>query len=174
MESLEMGSVTKLVLRFRERFWAGVDARLEGLGWLGVPEHVFRTWWTVWPSEAPVLVGWVGGPNGARLAALEDEAVLMQGIEGLAGALGADEARVRSELVSWHLHNWERDPWSRGAYSYLGVGGLEAQAALAAPVEGTLFFAGEATDVKGHFSTVHGALATGYRAAEEALSERRD
>ncbi|HEU5315713.1 MAG TPA: NAD(P)/FAD-dependent oxidoreductase [Chloroflexota bacterium] len=177
MERLHMGSVTKLVLRFRTPFWRALDPRLERLGWLSVPEHVFRTWWTPCPSEAPVLVGWVGGPNGGRLAEREDEEVLRQGIEGLAEALGVEEARVREELASWHVHNWERDPYSRGAYSYLGVGGLEAQRELAAPVAGTVFLAGEATDVDGHFSTVHGALASGYRAArevQEAIGAGRD
>jgi hypothetical protein len=172
LERLHMGSVTKLVLRFRERIWERADPRLAQMGWLSVPDHRFRTWWTRWPSMAPVLVGWVGGPNGARLAEMSDEGVLASGLEGLAGALGLTADALRGDLVGWHLHNWERDPYSRGAYSYLGVEGLEAQRALAAPVEGTLFFAGEATDQTGHFSTVHGALATGYRAAEESLNAR--
>ena len=43
---------------------------------------------------------------------------------------------------------------------------------LAQPVEDTLFFAGEATDTSGHTGTVHGALATGERAAQLIL--RRD
>ena len=169
MTRLHMGSVTKLVLRFRQRVWATADPRLARLGWLSVPEQRFRTWWTLWPSEAPVLVGWVGGPNGAWLAGLSDEEVLAHGLDGLAAALGLGREGLRDQLASWHVHNWERDPYSRGAYAYLGVGGLAAQRALAAPVEDTLFFAGEATDYTGHFSTVHGALATGYRAAREIL-----
>ncbi|HET7771111.1 MAG TPA: FAD-dependent oxidoreductase, partial [Chloroflexota bacterium] len=123
----------------------------------------------LWPSEAPVLVGWAGGPNGAWLAQLSDEDVLAHGLDGLGTALGLGVEGLREQLASWHVHNWERDHFSRGAYSYPGAGGLEAQRALAAPVEGTLFFAGEATDYTGHFSTVHGALATGYRAAREIL-----
>jgi len=172
MQRLHMGSVTKLILRFDAPFWVAKDKRLARLGWLSVPDHVFRAWWTRWPADDPVLVGWVGGPNGQKLAELLDEAVLEKAVEGLAGALALPTQEVRTHLRSWHLHNWERDPYFRGAYSYLGVGGLEAQRVLAAPVEGTLFFAGEATDVTGHFSTVHGALATGYRAAREALAAR--
>jgi predicted flavoprotein YhiN len=44
------------------------------------------------------------------------------------------------------------------------------------PVEDTLFFAGEATNVEGHTGTVHGALQTGYAAAaaiERALAVGR-
>jgi monoamine oxidase len=47
------------------------------------------------------------------------------------------------------------------------VGGDGAQEALASPIENTLFFAGEATDISGHNGTVHGAIASGRRAASE-------
>ena len=42
--------------------------------------------------------------------------------------------------------------------------------ALAAPVEDTLFLAGAATNTDGHTGTVHGAMATGRRAACDILS----
>jgi monoamine oxidase len=41
---------------------------------------------------------------------------------------------------------------------------------MTVPVEGLLFFAGEHTDVEGHWGTVHGALASGERAARQLLS----
>jgi len=50
------------------------------------------------------------------------------------------------------------------------VGGLDAPAALAAPLDGRLFFAGEATDTAGDPGTVHGAMATGARAAAEIVA----
>jgi len=49
-----------------------------------------------------------------------------------------------------------------GAYTY---GSDRVQGALAALVAGTLFFAGEATDVTGNNGTLHGAMASGYGAA---------
>jgi monoamine oxidase len=66
-------------------------------------------------------------------------------------------------------HDWSRDVFARGAYSYVLAGGTDAASALARPVRGTLFFAGEATDVEGRTGTVHGAIATGYRAAALAV-----
>ena len=68
------------------------------------------------------------------------------------------------------MHDWSDDPFSRGAYSYIKVGGLSARAALASPVEKTLFFAGEATATDGQGGTVNGALVTGERAAREAAT----
>jgi uncharacterized protein with NAD-binding domain and iron-sulfur cluster len=50
------------------------------------------------------------------------------------------------------------------------VGGLAAQAELARPVSDTLFFAGEATHSEGQSGTVHGAIASGQRAAREAMA----
>jgi monoamine oxidase len=69
------------------------------------------------------------------------------------------------------MHDWQSDPFSRGAYSYLGVGGVPARRALARPVARTLFFAGEAThpDQSG---TVAGAIESGHRAAREVVKTR--
>lgn len=66
-------------------------------------------------------------------------------------------------------HNWVNDPYSRGAYSYMVVGGSDSPGKLARPVKGTLFFAGEASDTDGRTGTVHGAIASGRRAAKQAL-----
>ena len=49
------------------------------------------------------------------------------------------------------------------------VGGEGGPAELARPLRGTLFFAGEAADLEGRTGTVHGAIATGRRAAREAM-----
>jgi len=51
------------------------------------------------------------------------------------------------------------------AYSYIPVGGTDAQKELAEPVENTIYFAGEAINTAGHHGTVHGALASGLHAA---------
>ena len=70
--------------------------------------------------------------------------------------------------MTWiRTHDWDADPHARGAYSYARVGGSQAAKTLARPVEGTLFFAGEATDTEGRTGTVEGALATGLRAARQ-------
>ena len=79
-----------------------------------------------------------------------------------------ESALVNEEFEAGAMHDWNRDVFSRGAYSYVAVGGGDARAAFAAPVDGTLFFAGEATSTDGNGGTVNGALQTGVRAAAEA------
>jgi monoamine oxidase len=63
--------------------------------------------------------------------------------------------------------SWSADPWARGSYSFLPVGADPAlRAALAQPIDGRLFFAGEATSTTAP-ATVHGALESGRRVAAE-------
>lgn len=71
------------------------------------------------------------------------------------------------------MHDWMNDPFSRGVYSYQLVGGADAPSDLARPIDGTLFFAGEATDTSGATGTVHGAIASGVRAASQVLRSLR-
>ncbi len=65
-------------------------------------------------------------------------------------------------------HSWGTDPFARGAYSYATPGHADCRAALAAPVDGRLFFAGEACS-RDDFSTAHGAYLTGIAAADQLL-----
>jgi len=68
---------------------------------------------------------------------------------------------------------WADDPFARGAYSYAKAGHRTAGRLLAAPIAGTLFLSGEATDVEGWSGTVHGALESGARAARDVLATLR-
>jgi monoamine oxidase len=167
LEHLEMGAILRLVFSFDVEFWPVPD-----LSFLHDPTGPFPIWWTRAPVRAPLLTGWVGGPPAAELAANGPDRTLQSAIDSLGHALGVDAATLRSHLRGMHHHDWIADPFSRGAYSYVAVGGLGAEAKLAAPVAGTLFFAGEATQSDGNLGTVHGAIASGHRAAREALGGR--
>ncbi len=174
IERLEMGQVVKVAFRFREMFWDALDntaPRLPHLSFLFSDDAVMPTWWTSYPLLTPLLIGWVGGPRAIRLSSLPDAAIAEQALGALARVLGVSSGWLEARLEGWQTHNWSADPFSRGAYSYVRVGGIDAPGQLAAPVEGTLFFAGEATDTNGHTGTVHGALATGNRAADQIIAE---
>lgn len=73
------------------------------------------------------------------------------------------------EIAGVRIADWGRDPWSAGVFSYPGLGVGWAGPAWAAPVERTLFFAGEATTAGSRPPTVHGALDSGLRAASEVV-----
>ena len=70
-----------------------------------------------------------------------------------------------------HVHRWGTDPFARGSYSYARPGMADARKQLTAPVDGRLFFAGEACSPT-HFSTAHGGWITGVTAAEEVIDAR--
>jgi monoamine oxidase len=174
MDQLAMGAARRLVCVFEEPFWTGRFSRMSFAFLEGdLSDSAFlRTWWTRHPDPAPMLTGWVGGPRAAAPIA-DREAFTRKAIASLAAAFGLEADALWSKLRSWHLYDWQADPYSRGAYSYAPQGALQASALLAEPCEETLYFAGEHTDTAGHWGTVHGALASGLRAAEQVLRGQR-
>ena len=76
---------------------------------------------------------------------------------------------LRGLIASHYFHDWQADRYAGGAYSYALVGGEGAFAELGQPIDDALFFAGEATNSDGFNGTVHGATATGERAAREVI-----
>ncbi|HEV8150449.1 MAG TPA: NAD(P)/FAD-dependent oxidoreductase [Gemmatimonadales bacterium] len=170
LDQLDTGQVCKVILVFGRPFWKEI-APLEDLLMLQCVEQPFPTWWTMRPSEAPLLAGWVGGPLVRRLGGASGERLLALAVDSLAAALGVPRSRVEQELVSWHSHDWRQDPFARGAYSNVLSGGSTAWRSLARPLEKTLFFAGEATCAHGINATMEGALASGYRVAREILGD---
>ena len=165
---LAMGSVTKLLLRFREPFWRDVRV-LRGMLFLHAFDQPFPTWWTALDPEAPLLTAWAGGPQADRLGTADPGALVGLAVRSLAAALGMREADISALLEDHTHHDWKGDRYSRGAYSYVRVGGTGAPGALAEPVAGTLFFAGEATCGGGHNATMEGAAQSGRRAADELI-----
>ena len=175
--SLAVGHVVRITLRFRERFWDKLRLKtkeggedLSQLGFIHAPDEPIPVWWTHFPVHTPVLVGWAGGPVAERLPSGDHQLLLDRALSSLQSIFGIPRNQIAALLEESYAHDWQSDPFARGAYSYVPTGALDAQTQLALPVEETLFFAGEATNTEGHSATVHGALATGKRAAREAIS----
>jgi monoamine oxidase len=166
---LEMGDAERVSLCLASDAWLAHDRFPPG-GFLLTGEPPFPVWWVSRPPPLPVVTGWAGGRNARALGQLAGAARVDAAVAALAAALGVDARRLRSDLRGGFSHNWLADPFARGAYSYAGVGGSEAGAQLAVPIDGTLFFAGEATDSDGQNGTVHGAIASGRRAAKQVLA----
>ena len=174
---LGSGAVTRVSMRFHTPFWESLEGRggrsLGQLGFLHADDAPLPVWWTTFPVRSPVLVGWAGGPAGARWTNQPREAVARAARESLASALGVSARTIAGSLADWWTHDWQADPFARGAYSYSLVGVGDAVQRLARPVEGTVFLAGEAYDADGANGTVNGAIASGQRAArlvERALA----
>lgn len=168
LRALASGAITKLVLRFASSFWERLrDGCYRDAAFFHAPSAAIPTFWTPAPVHAPVLVAWAGGPR-AFAPGTDPTAVVQAALASLKSVFGA-EADAASQLDGYYYHDWQDDPFARGAYSYVLVGGSEARQRLAEALDATLFFAGEATDAE-EAGTVTGALRSGIRAANEVLA----
>src|SRR5205823_394044 len=172
----EMGQAIRITLALRRDFWAE-QQQLSQAAFIHSDDPFLPTWWTSLDSAASLLTadsskaltGWAGGPKAESLSRLSDAELADRAIQSLARILSVKREAIEARLVRWYVHNWSKDQFARGAYSYARVGGLEARRLLAAPLENTLYFAGEAADTYGYSGTVHGALASGHRTARLIL-----
>jgi monoamine oxidase len=171
LRGLVLGPVIKMTLRFRSPFWEQLNGGgLRDAMFFHNDEQPFRTFWTTLPVRSSLLIAWAGGPRVSELdAAANVESLTQKALESLDSMFGK-QWDVADEFVASYCHDWQRDPFSRGAYSYIGVGGGGARAELGKPMENTLFFAGEATDDTGEAATVTGALQSGEHAADELIA----
>lgn len=170
IRALGFGDAMVVLLRFRG---GNLADRLGdfGLLWGDGPTSFHRPYVA---SRAPpnVLDGFTVGREAHRRAGLPDREVVDLTLADLRAILppsfhpGEVEASVCSR--------WPVDPFTRGGYSFLPAGAsLQHRRDLAEPVGGVLFFAGEATHTRGEAATVHGAIETGYRAANEVIASLR-
>lgn len=162
IHALAMGSVAKITLQFKPAFRPMGD-----FGFVHADNEPLPTWWS--HAKLPVLTGWAGGPGARSLLAAGEAEVVSAAIDTLSHIFAAPAARIRQALVAYWFHDWSADVFTQGAYSYTPAGAMPALRELGKPVAETLFFAGEATDADGNQGTIHGALATGQRAAAEVL-----
>jgi len=160
---LVMGHVAHVALVVRERFWERTDPQLR---FVHCPTRPITVWWTQHPLTTPLITAWTGGPLALELtrSGNVEETVLAE----LAHTFGMKRARAEALVESMHWHDWSADVHVRGAYSYVGVGGVNAPRTLARQTAGTVFIAGEATS-QGSGGTVEGALESAERAVKGVL-----
>jgi monoamine oxidase len=176
-DRMRMGQVCRINLIFRHRWWAELPhpyrMQLRELSFLlpvrRTPGAHFNVFWTGYPSLDPVITAWSGGPSSAAFAAMTSHEIAHTACADLARAFGLAQKDVLDELVTHHSHDWQKDPYALGAYSWVPVGACDASTRMCEPVDATLFFAGEHTDTTGHWGTVHGAMRSGSRAAQQLL-----
>jgi monoamine oxidase len=140
-------------------------------GFVHAFEEAIPTWWS--DSRGPVLVGWAAGPKGEAMLDLSARELRAKGIETMAQIFSRRVEEIEKELAGFEFYDWRADVDIGGAYSYLPVNGLDLPKELAAPVEGTLFFAGEATAMDAQMGTVSGAIESGFRVVKEIGEEIR-
>jgi len=115
------------------------------------------------PFGYDYVVGLTGGRFADWLERAGVDASVDLAKENLKKAFGTD---IVKHVVGHNVTAWRGDPWVRGAYSAALPGQTDQRPRLAEPLDGRLFFAGEATS-PAHYSTAHGAHLTGIETARE-------
>ena len=116
------------------------------------------------PFGRSMVGGYLGGDLAEELEIAGDAAMIDFVIGELVGMFGSG---VRAHLGKAVSTRWFSDPWSRGAYSAARPGHAGARGVLAEPIDGRVFFAGEACSIDS-FGTCHGAYRTGVSAGQAA------
>jgi monoamine oxidase len=160
-EGLPLGLADKVFLKLLEPDAFAVEAMV-----YGDSDRTATGSYHLRPLGRPIIEAFFGGAHARELEAQGPGAAAAFAIEELVGVYGSglrDRVSVLAETA------WSRDPWARGSYSHALPGRAGERTVLAAPVDGRLFFAGEACSPHA-FSTAHGAWETGERAAREVLA----
>ncbi len=176
LEKIEMGPAVRVIFHFKSKWWNRILEKVkplsQPLGFLYAPRETIQVWWTNEPAEPALLTGWAGGPRAQELGGLDREVLVANEIKTLARIFSVEPEFIREHILSASYQDWLHDRRSLGAYTYMAVDGADAPAKLAESIDNTLFFAGEATNFDGHWGTVHGAIASGYRAAREVIAAK--
>ena len=161
--SLPLGLANKLVMSV-DAFDLPVNGHL-----IGDPSKTATGSYYLRPFGRPLIEAFFGGRH-ARDLEKSGSGAAFEFARGELGRLFGGGFAARLAPLSETA--WGSDPWSRGSYSYALPGCSAARGKLAEPIDGRLFFAGEACSRRG-FSTAHGAYFTGVAAAEAAIATRR-
>ena len=161
---LPLGLADKLFLSLDDAEEFEADSRL-----FGATDRSAVAAYHLRPFGRPQIEAYFGGQLASDLEAQGERAFFDFAVSELVNLLGGAFAR---RIKPIHMHRWGADPFARGSYSYALPGMADCRAALAAPVDGRLYFAGEACS-RGDFSTAHGGWITGVLAAEQVIAVRQ-
>lgn len=167
-KDIGFGDVVKILCKFKTRWWEHArGADLTRMYFMLSYEEI-PSWWTT-PEPCPVLTGWIAGPRATLLAQKEDSTITTIAIDSLSRIFGAEKDKILNELEHTEIVKWPKDPYSKGAYSYPTPASEAAIHTLRQPIEGKLFFAGEALSLYEITGTVEAALQSGLEVAEVLL-----
>lgn len=162
IDTLRTEPATKLFYRFDEPLW---DADLTFMAHKGQAAR----WWPAAHTthDVAVIVAYATAARARALDALDDDEALAVGLAELQTLLGRRDLMQRQRAA--RRVAWGADPFAYGGYAHVPPGAADARPVLAAPEGSTLFFAGEATAYDSNPQTVHGAIESGWRAADEVV-----
>lgn len=165
IQNLGMGVLNKTFLRFPKAFW---PKGAELINYISPRKGEWSRWLNLYHyTGKPVLVGFNASAYGRAIEKMSDTQVAAAAMGALKGMFGRGTPQPEALQVT----RWASDPFACGSASFNAVGaGRADRLALARPVQGVLFFAGEAVHPN-YPATVHGAYLSGLAAARRIMEE---
>ena len=155
------GNYQKTALLYDEIFW---DPELHLFDWDGgATGKEWAEWVNLYPFTGEhALIAFHTAQTAYGIESMTDREIADAATDALASALGKKVPCPKDMVVS----KWGHDPYSLGAYSFMGVGATPAdRRMLGKPLAGSLYFAGEAVS-ENYSATMHGAYESGLSAAK--------
>ena len=161
-----MEGATKLIYVFDQLLW---DADLVYMA--HATGRVGRWWTPMYRSDTPfaVLTAFLTADLAQTIDSLTEAEALQIGLEEGSSLLGISISTLQHHLQQQRRVSWAHDPFARGGYAYIPVGGTKARAEMNEPIDDTLYFAGEAYATMSNPQTVHGAMESGWAVAQRMM-----
>ncbi|KAG7354556.1 polyamine oxidase [Nitzschia inconspicua] len=178
IQSIWSGAYKKVFLTFDTIFWPahvpliGLIRKDDTVSPDGLPgKHLLLN--NLFAKDGvPSLEAVLCGDMGKWAIHKSDKVIQNEVLSFLGSAMGLED--VADSCISCHVTRWEEEDLTRGSYSTFCLGTKECHVdSLASPEwDGKLLFAGEPTESE-HMGSVHAALMSGKRAADQVLTYLR-
>ena len=161
IDGLEMGKGLKAVLKFKHRFWPDKMGSVYGSG-------LVAEFWATGLGRSKknnLLTAYCMGDAAERLGAMDEKSRIEKILIELDLIFGEAVASKEYEEALWV--DWTKEPYILGSYTYPSKNDNQYRRILSRPLNDRIFFAGEATNTKGHYGSVHGAVESAIRAVQD-------
>ncbi|MGD8189463.1 FAD-dependent oxidoreductase [Brevibacillus ginsengisoli] len=166
IREMGFGACSKLNVQFKDRYW-----RKQGQTG-AVLEVDFQTSWEVTRSQngkPGILVNYTGGEYAKTFGESTTEQLTQR-------FLGQLEPNMPGAKEKWNgiatVDNWYGYKWTKGSFSYYGVGQYTSFYGVQAEQEGNCFFVGEHTALK-YYGFLNGAVESAERAVQQILASQK-
>lgn len=175
IQSIWSGSYKKVFLTFKDIFWPtnvpaiGLIRRTPKSSTNALPGNYLLLTNLFAKDGIPSLEAVLCGDLGKWAFEKSDEVIRMEVLRFIESSMGV--FNLSEICVACHVTRWEEDEFTRGSYSTfcLGTKDCHVDAIRVPEWDGKLCFAGEPTESE-HMGSVHAALTSGKRAANEILT----
>lgn len=169
IDSVFMGDGIKVFVEFKERFYPDMLAFGNFFKAFNAEEKfVYDA--AYGKDSSRYILGLFAINEPARVYAQlgDDDAIIAHFLAELDAIFNG---QASANYVKHVVQNWSREPFIQGAYSYSFDGNQEKLvAAIGAPVDGKIYFAGEALSVENQ-AMVHGACESAYATVAKMVAE---